>query len=91
MILEFTFFKIVSNKAGQFSIVVSGSLVFSCHKMNALCQRFNDPSILQAFCFALVFITFSGLSPYSSFPFSFPFLDVKVLFTLSRVFVMLAR
>ena len=44
------------------------------------------------FCFVLAFITFNDLSPYSSFPFSFPFLDhlydVKVLFMLTRVSVM---
>ena len=44
------------------------------------------------FCFVLAFITFNDLSPYSSFPFSFPFLDhlydVKVLLTSTRVSVM---
>ena len=76
-------------------VIVSGSPVFSCHKMNAFCQLFYDPLILQAFCFVLISVTFTGLSPYSSFPFSFPFLDhlydVKVLLMSSRVFVMLAR
>ena len=88
-------FKIFSNKVSQFFVVVSGSRVFLCHKMNAFCQLFNDTSILQSFCSVLIPITFSGLSPYSSFPFSSPFLDhlynVKILFTLSRVFVMFAK
>ena len=69
-----------SNKVGQFFIVVSGSLVFSCHNMNAFCQLFNDASILLALCFVLISITFSDLSPYSFFPFSFPFLDHLCVF-----------
>ena len=89
------FFKIFSNKTGQFFIVASGSPVFSCHKINAFCQLFNDPSILQAFCFVLISFTFSDLSPYSSFPVSFSFLGqfyyVKVSFMSSRVFVILER
>ena len=92
---EVSLFKMFSNKAAQFFIVVSGRLVFLCHRKNTFCQLFNDPSILQAFCFVLIFITFSDLSPYSSFSISFPFLNhlcvVRVLFTSSRVFVMLAR